>query len=183
MVYIDQKLRLNPYPTPKQKFSLFLFHPLFPLPANCHVNFSSKPNNLYFNYIFFSLSKLPQHIPSLIIFTSFFCSTVTPTSCHHLRFVLLSSQACVSCCRSRFIVSFLSIFSFIFFLPSPFFSKISLSRYEKFSVFTFRLGRNGTMFKTLVHAVSEKRKKKDTARTPESGESYRYRSPTRVGHR
>ncbi|KAK9985652.1 hypothetical protein SO802_030603, partial [Lithocarpus litseifolius] len=38
-----------------------------------------------------------------------------------------------------------------------------------------------------VDAVSEKRKEKkkknDTDRTPESGESYRYRCPTRVGHR
>ena len=117
-------------------------------------------------HIFFSLSKLPPHIHSHFIFTSFFpssfCSTVTPISCYHLRFVLLSSQACVYCCRSRFIVSFLSIFSFIFFLPSPFFPEISLSRYEKLSVFTFRPGRNGTIFKTLVHAVSEKRKKKNT---------------------
>ena len=29
---------------------------------------------------------------------------------------------------------------------------------------------------------ARKKKKKDTARTPESGESYQYRCPTRVGH-
>ena len=126
------------------------------LPCTCQIvtptNFSSKPNNLYFIYIFFSLSlsKLPPNIHSLFIFTSSFClfpssfcSTVTPTIHYHLRFVLLSSQA-----WSRFIVSFLSIFF------SPFFPKISLSRYEKFSVFTFRPGRNGTIFKTLVQAAS-----------------------------
>ena len=73
---------------------------------------------------------------------------------------------------------FINFFLCFFFLPSPFFPKISLSRYEKFSVFTFRPGRNRTIFRTLVHAVSEKQKKKDTALTPESGESYRY-----VGHR
>ena len=82
-----------------------------------------------FIYIFFSLSlsKLLVHIHSLFIFTTSFClfpssfyTTVTPTSCYHLWFVLLSSQACVSCYGSRFIVSFLSKFSFIFFslLPS-----------------------------------------------------------------
>ena len=144
-------------PNPKQKFFLPISSCIpSPVLANCHINFSSKPNNLYFIYIFFSLSKLPPHIHSLFIFTSSFClfpssfcSIVTPTSYYHLRFVFLISQACVSCCRSRFIVSFLSNF---FFLPSPFFPKISLSRYDKFSVFTFRLGRNGTVFKTLVHA-------------------------------
>ena len=73
-----------------------------------------------------SLSKLPAHIHSLFIFTTSFClfpssfyTTVTPTSCYHLWFVLLSSQACVSCCRSRFIVSFLSKFSFTFFSHLP----------------------------------------------------------------
>ena len=40
--------------------------------------------------------------------------------------------------------------------------------------------------RSRVKAVSEKRKKKkkrDTRRTPESGESYPYRCPTRVQHR
>ena len=131
-------------------------------------------------FILFTFSSLSLQSPtahSLFIFTSSFClfpssfySTVTPTSCYHLRFVLLSSQDCVPCCRSRFIVSFLSIFSFIFFLPSLFFPKISLSRYEKFSVFTFRPSQNGTIFKTLVGAVSapcrRSKKKKRKEKTP-----------------
>ena len=184
--YAKTQTQLKVKLKPKSKTKFF---PLFilscipsPVPANCHINFSSKLNNLYFIYILFSLSKLPPHIHSLFIFTSSFClfpssfcSTVTPTSCYHLRFVLLISQPCVSCCRSRFIVSFLLLL--LFFLPSPFFPKISLSRYEKFLEFTFRPGRNGTVFKILVHTMSEKRKK-NTARTPESSESYRYRCLT-----
>ena len=83
---------------------------------------SHQSQTTFILFTFSSLSKPPPNIHSAFIFTSSFClfpssfcSTVTPTSCYHLRFVLLSSQDYVSCCRSRFIVSFLSIFSFIFF--------------------------------------------------------------------
>ena len=87
---------------------------------------------------------------------------------------MLSPSICSSqFSRLRFLLQiqvhgFLFInFFFYFFLPSLFFPKISLSRYEKFSVFTFRPSWNGTIFKTLVHTVSapcrrgEKKKRKE----------------------
>ena len=64
---------------PKSKTKIF---PLFisscipsPIPANCHINFSSKPNNLYFIYIFFSLSPNSHRtfIHSLFLLLPFVC--------------------------------------------------------------------------------------------------------------
>ena len=179
---------------PKSKTKFFLpISSCIPSPilANCHINFSSKPNNLYFIYVLLSLSKLPPHIHSLFIFTSSFC-----------EYQLLSPSICSSqFSRLRFLLQiqvhgFLFInFFFYFFLPSLFFPKISLLRYEKFSVFTFWPGWNGTIFKTLVHAVSElcrrlvgeakKRKEKKRHRSDTSTSVMRKHSSssTSSGHR
>ena len=134
-----------------------------------------------FSSLSLSLSKLPAHIHSLFIFTTSFClfpssfyTTVTPTSCYHLWFVLLNSQACVSCCRSRFIVSFLSKFSFIFFshlLSSPRFHSQGMKnfQYSHFALVGMEL-----YSKHWSTSCRRSEKKKDIARTPESVESYRY---------
>ena len=98
------------------------------------------------------------------------------TSCYHLRFVLLSSQDCVSYCRSRFMVSFLSIFSFIFFShlsSSPRFHSQGMKnfQYSHFDPVGTELYSKhwSTPCRSCVGALSERRKKekkrKDTART------------------
>ena len=121
-------------------------------------------------FILFTFSSLSLQSPtahSLLIFTSSFClfpssfcSTVTLTSFSQfssLRFLLQ-----IQVHSFLFINFFLLFFSPISLLPQDFTLKVW------FSVFTFRPGRNGTIFKTLVHAVSEKWKK----------EKKRYRSDT-----
>ena len=137
---------------------------------------------LLFTFSSLSLSLQTPSAHSFTLYFYYFLLFVSFFLLHHRNsHQLLSSLICSSQFSSlRFLLQiqvhsffFIKIF-FYFFLPSPFFPKISLSRYEKFSVLTFRPGRNGTIFKTLVHVVSEKRKKKDIARTPKSGESYRY---------
>ena len=166
---------LKPKPDSKTKIFPLFISSCIPsaVPANCHINFSSKPNNLYFIYIFFSLSKLPPHIHSLFIFTSScclfpssFCCTVTPTSCYHLRFVLLSSQACVSCCRPKFIVSFLSIFSFTFFSPISLLPQdFTLKVWKIFSIHISARPERNYIQNIGPRRVGEA-KKKDTPRTP-----------------
>ena len=153
---------------------------------------SHQSQTIFILFTFYSLSPNSHHT---FIYSLFLLLPFVSTSCYHLRFVLLSSQDCISCCRSRFIVSFLSIFFFYFFLPSLFFPKISLLRYEKFSVFTFWPGWNETIFKTLVHAVLElcrhlvgeakKRKEKKRHRSDTSTSVMRKHSSssTSSGHR
>ena len=73
---------------------------------------SHQSQTIFILFTFYSLSPNSHHT---FIYSLFLLLPFVSTSCYHLRFVLLSSQDCISCCRSRFIVSFLSIFSFIFF--------------------------------------------------------------------
>ena len=56
-------------------------------------------------------------------------------------------------------------------------------RGQTFVNFFFSIAGVSELRRSRVKAVSEKQKKRDTRRTPESGESYPYQCPTHVRHR
>ena len=122
---------------------------------------------LLFTFSSLSLSLQTPSAHSFTLYFYYFLLFVSFFLLHHRNsHQLLSSLICSSQFSSlRFLLQiqvhsffFIKIF-FYFFLPSPFFPKISLSRYEKFSILTFRPGRNGTIFKTLVQAASAPRRR------------------------
>ena len=148
------------------------------LPIGTSINFSSKPKQSSTTHFLLSHQTSTTH--SFTLYFYFFFLFVSFFLLQHRNFhQSLSPSICPSQFSSLHFLLQIKFHSFVFinFFFSPFFPKISLSRYEKFLEFTFRPGRNETAFKILVHTMSEKRKK-NTARTPESSESYRYRCLT-----
>lgn len=137
-------------PNPKQNISYSFYFLRISSPLTCQLSLQHliKVKQFYFIYISSSLQPPTAHslfFLSVFTFSSFcffvfsFCSLhlyLHPPSLSPSDQVFYVLTPVFSYCR-YFIVSFCQFFSFIFFLPPPFFPKISFSPSENFPVFIF----------------------------------------------
>ena len=140
-------------PNPKQNISYSFYFPRISSPLTCQLSLQHLIKVKQFYFIYISSSLQPPTTHSLfflclyfffLLFVCFFllqsAPLLPPTIFITFRSILLSSHACVFLLQIQVHTSqfpFVNFFSFIFFLPRPFFPKISLSLSENFPIFIF----------------------------------------------
>ena len=140
-------------PNPKQNISYSFYFPRISSPLTCQLSLQHLIKVKQFYFIYISSSLQPPTTHSLfflclyfffLLFVCFFllqsAPLLPPTIFITFRSILLSSHACVFLLQIQVHTSqfpFVNFFSFIFFIPRPFFPKISLSLSENFPIFIF----------------------------------------------